>query len=145
MKNTLQPWETGAEGREHDPTMWLITGRERMRSFEKLKYARTKVEAMDRQIQLLQSIGMEGQAVDLVKNNRDQLVDEYDNGIDELLTIRQRNHDLFLVIVSHDLKGLTWAESYNGIMRHLRKDNDLHDLIEVIRYIEDRAENEKEN
>lgn len=115
-----------------------------MRSFEKLKYARTKVEAMDRQIQLLQSIGIQDQAVELVKNNRDQLVDEYDNGIDELLKIRQQNHDLFLVIVSHDLKGLTWAESYNGIMRHLRNDNDLHDLIEVIRYIADRAENEKE-
>lgn len=116
-----------------------------MRSFEKLKYARTKVEAMDRQIQLLQSIGIQDQAVELVKDNRDQLVAEYDNGIDELLTIRQRNRDLFLVIVSHDLKGLTWEESYNGIMRHLHSDSELHDLIEVIRYIEDRKENEKEN
>lgn len=114
-----------------------------MRSFEKLKYARTKVEAMDRQIQLLQSIGMEGHAVDLVKNNRDQLVDEYDNGIDELLTIRQRNRDLFLVIVSHDLKGLTWAESYNGIMRHLRNDSELHGLLEITRYIEDRLNREE--
>ena len=116
-----------------------------MRSFEKLKYARTKVEAMDAEIQFLQSVGMQDQIVGRLKDSRDQIVEEYDSLMDELLTIRQQNADKFLLIVSHDLRGMTWAESYNGIMRHLRNDSELHDLIEVIRYIEDRKENEKEN
>ena len=116
-----------------------------MRSFERLKHSKIKVDALDNEIQFLQSVGIDGQIVDKLKESKEKTIKEYDSLLNELLTIRQRNHDLFLVIVSHDLKGLTWAESYNGIMRHLRNDTDLHDLIEVIRYIADRAENEKEN